>query len=68
MKELIHRLVSQADLTEEQAERVAQVVRDFLVEKLPDSIEGPVLAALSGKNVDGAADALRNAIGSIFGR
>jgi hypothetical protein len=68
MKELITRLVSQADLTEEQAERVAQVVRDFLVEKLPDSIEGPVLAALSGKNVDNAADALRSAIGSIFGR
>jgi hypothetical protein len=66
MKELVQRLIAQADLSEAQAEKVAQVVRDFLIEKLPDSIEGPVLNAISGKNVDGAADLLRGAIGGFF--
>lgn len=66
MKELIQRLVSQADLTEAQAEKVAQVVKSFLIDKLPDSIEGTVLGAISGERVDGAADLLKGAIGSFF--
>ncbi len=66
MKELITRLMSQADLSEEQAEKVADVVKGFLIDKLPDSIEGTVLGAISGERVDGATDLLRGAIGSFF--
>lgn len=66
MKELISRLVSQADLSEAQAEKVAEVVKGFLIDKLPDSIEGTVLGAISGERVDGAADMLKSALGSLF--
>ena len=48
MKELIHNLVNKADLTEAQATKVAEVVRDYLGEKLPDPLRGPVLGALTG--------------------
>ena len=67
MKELIGRLVSQADLSEAQAEKVAEVVRGFLEERLPEAIRGPVMSALTGERVDDATDALRGAIGKIFG-
>ncbi|HZO17019.1 MAG TPA: hypothetical protein VFB62_27270 [Polyangiaceae bacterium] len=67
MKELIGRLVSQADLSEAQAEKVAEVVRGFLEERLPEGIRGPVMSALTGERVDDAADALRGAIGKLFG-
>lgn len=66
MKELISKLVAEADLTPEQAERVAEVVKNFLIDKLPDSIEGTVLGAIDGERVDGAADLLKGAIGSFF--
>jgi hypothetical protein len=59
-------LVSQADLSEEQAEKVAQVVKQFLIDKLPDSIEGTVVSAISGERVDSAADMLKGALGGFF--
>ena len=66
MKELVSRLVVQADLSEEQANKVAEVVRGFLQEKLPESIQGPVMGALTGDNVDSAADAVKGALGKLF--
>jgi 3-dehydroquinate synthetase len=66
MKELINRLVSQADLTEEQAEKAASVVKGFLTEKLPEALRGPVDSALSGQNVDNAFDQAKNLIGGFL--
>jgi hypothetical protein len=67
MKELIQTLVAKADLDEAQAAKVAEVVKDFLGEKLPEPIRGPVMGALTGENVDSAADAVKGALGKLFG-
>jgi hypothetical protein len=49
MKELISELVSKADLSEAQASKVAEVVRNFIASKLPDALRGPVESALTGR-------------------
>lgn len=66
MKELIGRLVSQADLSEAQAEKVADVVKGFLEERLPEAIRGTVMSHLTGQNVDSAASAIKGALGGLF--
>ena len=66
MKELIGELMAKADLSEAQANKVAEVVKDFVGAKLPDSLRGPVLGALTGQNVDTAADAIKGALGKLF--
>lgn len=66
MKALIQELVTKADLNETQAEKVAEVVRGFLAAKLPDVARGPVEAALTGANVDRAADMAKNVLGGFL--
>jgi hypothetical protein len=66
MKELISQLVSKADLNEAQAAKVAEVVRGFLANKLPDSLRGVVDGALSGENVDSALDQAKGLVGKLF--
>lgn len=66
MKELIGKLVEKADLSEEQAAKVAEVVKDFLGDKLPEAIKGPVMGALTGENVDQAADLATGLLGKLF--
>jgi len=66
MKQLISQLVSQADLSEAQAAKVAEVVRSFLASKLPDALRGPVEGALTGENVDSALDQAKGLIGKLF--
>jgi hypothetical protein len=66
MKAIIQKLVSDADLSEAQAEKVAEVLRGFLSERLPDVIREPVMSALSGDNVDTGADMLKGALGGLF--
>jgi hypothetical protein len=66
MKEMIVTLVNKADLSQEQAEKVAEVVRQFLKDKLPDAMEGPVLAALSGQNVDDAVGKAKDLFTKLF--
>ncbi len=66
MKALIARLVEQADLSEEQAAKVAEVVKGFLGDKLPEMIREPVMSALSGENVDHGVDVARGVLGSFF--
>jgi hypothetical protein len=66
MKELIRELVAKADLSEAQAGKVAEVVKDFVGAKLPESLRGPVLGALTGENVDSGADLLKGALGKLF--
>ena len=66
MKEMISTLVSKTDLSEEQAAKVAEVVRGFLKDKLPDAMEGPVLAALNGENVDDAVGQAKDMFTKLF--
>lgn len=66
MKELIQQLVSQAELSESQATRVAEVVRSFLAEKLPAPLKDPVESALTGQNVDNALDHAKGLVGKLF--
>ena len=62
MKELISQLVARADLSEAQAAKVAEVVKDFLAAKLPDALRGPVETALTGQAVDGAFATVRSKV------
>lgn len=66
MKELISRLVAQANLSEEQAAKVADVVRNFLSEKLPAPLRGPVESAITGEKVESVADQLKGLAGKLF--
>ena len=66
MKDLIAQLVSQADLSEAQANKVAEVVRGFLAAKLPEALRAPVEGALTGANVDGAVDQAKGLLGKLF--
>lgn len=66
MKQLISQLVAQADLSEAQAAKVAEVVRGFLASKLPEALRGPVEGALTGENVDSALDQARGLVGKLF--
>lgn len=66
MTELIQRLVKQANLNEDQAKKVAEVVRGFLSEKLPEPLRGPVEGALTGTNVSSALDQAKGLMGKLF--
>jgi len=66
MKELISQLVSKADISEEQAAKVAEVVRGFLSSKLPEMLRGPVDSALTGEAVDSAVDQAKGLLGKLF--
>ena len=66
MKELIAQLMSQADLSEAQAAKVAEVVRGFLASRLPEPLRGPVEGALTGQAVDGALDQAKGLLGKLF--
>jgi hypothetical protein len=66
MKELISQLVAKADLSPDQAAKVAEVVRGFLASKLPEMLRGPVDSALTGENVDGAVDQAKGLLGKLF--
>lgn len=66
MTELVTRLVSQANLSEDQAKKVAEVVRGFLADKLPEPLRGPVERALTGENVGSAFDQAKGMLGKLF--
>jgi hypothetical protein len=68
MTELITRLISQANLSEDQAKKVADVVRGFLADKLPEPLRGPVEGALTGQNVDNAVDRAKGLLGNMAGK
>jgi hypothetical protein len=66
MNALVSTLMEKADLSDAQAEKVAEVVKSFLQEKLPDAVQGPVMAAITGDNVDAALDQAKGMLGKLF--
>lgn len=68
MKELIDQLVAKAELSPDQAARVAEVVKGFLADKLPAPIKDTVLAAISAERVDSAADQAKGLLGNLAGK
>lgn len=68
MQELIAQLVTKAELNPEQAAKVADVVKGFLADKLPEPIKGAVLGAISGESVDSAADHAKGLLGNLAGK
>jgi hypothetical protein len=68
MQDLINQLVGKADLSPDQAAKVAEVVKGFLADKLPEPIKGPVLSAISGERVDSAADQAKSLLGGLAGK
>jgi hypothetical protein len=66
MKELISQLVAKADLSEAQAAKVAEVVKGFLSNKLPEALRAPVESALTGDAVDSAVDQAKGLLGKLF--
>lgn len=66
MKALIGELIQKADLSEDQAAKVAEVVKSFLGARLPDAIRGPVESALTGERVDDAVGAAKNLLGGFL--
>lgn len=68
MQELIAQLVTKAELNPEQAAKVAEVVKGFLADKLPEPIKGAVLGAISAESVDSAADQAKGLLGNLAGK
>ncbi len=66
MKELISKLVSEAKLSDAQANQVAEIVKKFLGDKLPEAVRGPVLNALSGEKIGDLADQAKGMLGKLF--
>ena len=66
MKALIAELMQKADLSEDQAAKVAEVVRGFIGSKLPDAVRGPVEAALTGERVDDAVGQAKNILSGFL--
>lgn len=66
MKAFIQELVAKADLDEAQATKVAGVLRDFLAERLPESLRGPLDAVLTGERVDDAVDLAKGLLGNLL--
>lgn len=58
MKELIEKLVDQANIDEAAAEKVVEVVKGFLQDKLPEPIDSQVTKVLDGLDLEDAGDVL----------
>jgi hypothetical protein len=66
MKALIGELIQKANLSDSQAQQVAEVVRSFVASRIPDALRGPVESALTGEKVDDALDAAKNLVGGFL--
>ncbi len=67
MKELISKLVNQADIDEATAKKVISVLKDFLDDKLPGPIVDQVSKVLDGIDADDMDNAL-DSIKGLFGK
>ncbi len=72
MQELIKSLTSKVDITEAQAAKVIDVVKEFVSDKLPKAIATPVMGALEGKDdlasqIAEGADGVMGKLGGMLG-
>jgi uncharacterized protein (DUF2267 family) len=68
MDELVKEVSENAGISEEQAKKAIETVRDFLKDKLPDPLAGQVDNVLeSGQAADFAGD-LTKSLGGLFGK
>jgi len=66
MKALIAELIQKADLSNDQAAKVAEVVKGFIGSRLPDALRGPVEAALTGEKVEDAVGQAKSLLGGLL--
>lgn len=72
MQGLIEKLTSQADITEEQAKQVIDVIVGVIDDRLPDALANPVIEALKGNDdaaskLEAAAEGALGKLGGMFG-
>ena len=72
MQGLIEKLTSQADITEEQAKKVIDVIVGVIDDRLPDALANPVIEALKGHDdaaskLEAAAEGALGKLGGMFG-
>lgn len=72
MQNLIEKLTSQADITEEQAKKAIDVIIGVIDDRLPNAISGPVVEALKGNDdaasqLEAAAEGALGKLGKMFG-
>lgn len=73
VQELIQKLTSQADLTEEQAKQAIDVFIGVIDDRLPDPMVAPVIEALKGnddaaKQLEAAAEGALSKLGGMFSK
>lgn len=72
MQDLIEKLTSQADITEEQAKQAIDVFIGVIDDRLPDALANPVIEALKGNDdavsqLESAADGALGKLSGMFG-
>ncbi|MDO4765307.1 MAG: hypothetical protein Q4A29_04550 [Eubacteriales bacterium] len=67
MNEIIKNLMSQANLDEATAKKAVEVVKNFLKDKLPDSIENQVCSVLDGLDTNQLASGAENLLDQAKG-
>jgi hypothetical protein len=68
MQEFIDHLIKQADLSPEQASKVAESVKSFVSDRLPEPVRSAALAAISGENVEKIAEQAKGLLGNLASR
>lgn len=67
MNELIKKLMEQADLTEDKAEKVVRQVLEYLKDAIPGTMDDKIIEKLmSGEKVEGLAEKATGAIKGLF--
>lgn len=73
MQQLIDKLTARADITEEQAKQVIDVIVGVIDDRLPDALANPVIEALKGNDdaaskLEAAADGALGELRGMFNR
>lgn len=71
MQDLIDKLTSQADITEEQAKQAIDVIVGVIDDRLPEALANPVIEALKGNDdaasqLEAAADGISDEVKAMF--
>jgi nucleoid DNA-binding protein len=65
MTELVKKLVSEANLTEDMAKKAMEVVVDFVKDKLPEPIGGQVVHFLNNQDASNVSDKVNQVLGGF---